>query len=120
MKFLADMGISRSTNVFLRNLGHNVVHLRDENLQRLPDEDIINKAFTEGRIILTMDLDFGYLMSISKAKLPSIIIFRLENEKPENVNKQLGKVLAESYEVIQSGAIISVLEHTYRVRLLPI
>lgn len=100
---------------FLRNLGHNVAHLRDENLQRLPDEDIIRKAFTEGRIILTMDLDFGYLMSISKSKLPSIIIFRLEN-----VNKRLEKVLAESYEVIQSGAIISVLEHTYRVRLLPI
>ena len=35
MKFLADMGLARSTVAFLRSRGHDAVHLRDEGLQRL-------------------------------------------------------------------------------------
>jgi glycosyltransferase involved in cell wall biosynthesis len=43
---------------WLREQHHNVVHLCDENLQRMPDSDIFLKAATEGRILLTVDLDF--------------------------------------------------------------
>ncbi|MEK6680389.1 MAG: DUF5615 family PIN-like protein [Nitrospirota bacterium] len=81
---------------------------------------MIKKALAEKRIILTMDLDFGYLMAISKSNLPSVIIFRLENESPKNVNKRLEKVLAESVDALKSGAVIAVLEHAYRIRTLPI
>ncbi len=37
MKFLADMGISLRTVTWLRSLGHDVFHLRDRGLQKLPD-----------------------------------------------------------------------------------
>jgi predicted nuclease of predicted toxin-antitoxin system len=104
----------------LRKYGHDVVHLRDENLQRLTDKDIIKKALSEGRVVLTMDLDFGYLVAVSNAKLPSIIIFRLKNESSKNVNRRLENVLAESLDAIKSGAVVTVLEHTHRVRHLPI
>jgi predicted nuclease of predicted toxin-antitoxin system len=53
MKFLADMGISLRTVSWLRNAGYDAVHLRDEGLQRLPDDQILVKARTEGRILLT-------------------------------------------------------------------
>lgn len=56
MKFLLDMGISSSTAVFLRARGYDAVHLRDEGLQRMSDEKIVEKAFAEGRVILTHDL----------------------------------------------------------------
>jgi predicted nuclease of predicted toxin-antitoxin system len=35
MHFLTDMGISLRTVEWLREKGHDVVHLRDEGLQRL-------------------------------------------------------------------------------------
>lgn len=44
MKFLADMGISLRTVMWLRSRGDDVVHLRDEGLQRLPDNEILIKA----------------------------------------------------------------------------
>ena len=47
MKFLADMGISLHTVSWLRSAGYKVVHLRDEGLQRLPDDQILVKARTE-------------------------------------------------------------------------
>lgn len=63
MKFLADMGISQRTVEWLRNQDYNIVHLREQNLQRLDDEAILIKAKNEGRVILTMDLDFTNLLA---------------------------------------------------------
>lgn len=48
MKFLADMGVARSTVAFLRGQGHDAVHLRDEGLQRLDDYEIVEKGRAEG------------------------------------------------------------------------
>jgi predicted nuclease of predicted toxin-antitoxin system len=44
MKFLADMGLARNTVAFLRARGHDAIHLRDEGLQRLGDDKIVEKA----------------------------------------------------------------------------
>ena len=51
MKFLLDMGLAQSTARSLRQQGYDAVHLRDQGLQRLDDEEIIDKARAEGRII---------------------------------------------------------------------
>ena len=59
MKFLADMGVSESTIASLREAGHDSVHLRDEGLLKMEDADILDKARSEGRIVLAFDLDFG-------------------------------------------------------------
>ena len=53
MKFLADMGLGRSTVAFLRAQGHDAVHLRDQGLQQLEDDEIVEKARAEGWVILT-------------------------------------------------------------------
>lgn len=57
MKFLADMGLARRTTVYLRALGHHAVHLRDQSLQGMSDEKIVEQAQAEGRVILTHDPD---------------------------------------------------------------
>jgi len=120
VKFLADMGIASKTVSFLKKLGYNTIHLREENLQSISDDKIVEKANKEKRIILTCDLDFGAIMSSSKDTFPSVIIFRLSDFRPENINRHLEKILAESSEIIQKGAILSVSDDTYRIRVLPI
>lgn len=120
MKFLADMGISPRTVNWLRNAGYDAVHLVEEGLERLPDDEILVKAREEGRILLTVDLDFGYLLAISKAELPSVILFRLGNESYEIINECLTEVLSLCEKELAGGAIISVTDETYRVRGLPI
>ena len=87
MKFLADMGISQSSVNWLRQNGYNAIHLREEELHKISDTAIIEKAKRENRIILTCDLDFGDLMAASRGICPSVIVFRLENERPENVKE---------------------------------
>jgi len=61
LKFLADMGISPLTVQGLRDQGYDALHLHEEGLERLPDEEILEKAHREGRILLTHDLDFSLM-----------------------------------------------------------
>jgi len=65
-------------------------------------------------------LDFGYLMAVSGEQLPSIILFRLADERSEVVNERLADVLAQCKGDLEAGAIISVSEVAIRVRRLPI
>lgn len=120
MRFLADMGISLRTVRWLREQGHDVVHLHELGLQRLPDEEILTKAREDKRILLTMDLDFSYLLALSKGVAPSIILFRLLDERAEMVNARLFQVLQHCSDELEAGAIVSVSERSIRVRVLPI
>lgn len=120
MKFLADMGLSPKTVSFLQDAGHDAVHLHDQGLDRLPDSAILEKARSEGCVLLTHDLDFGELMAASGAALPSVVIFRLRDMRPPNVNRYLGEILAEYRKPLEDGAIMSVTEGQIRVRPLPI
>ena len=73
MKFLADMGISPRVISAMRERGHEVVHLSEQGLEKLPDSEILAKARAESCALLTHDLDFGELLAASGGKLPSVI-----------------------------------------------
>lgn len=120
MKFIVDMGIARATVTFLRVRGYDAIHLRDEGLQRLSDEQVVRKAQVEGRIIMTHNLDFSRIVALSRAKLPSVVTFRLEDMRPAQVNRYLEEVLICFAKQLKAGALISVNERSIRVRLLPV
>jgi len=120
MKFLADAGISMSTVQAVRDSGYEVIHLREQGLQRFPDPEVIRKARDEGRIILTFDLDFSDLLALGVMRSPSIIIFRLHDETPACVNSRLLEVLHDRNTELENGALIIVEDNRYRMRRLPI
>jgi predicted nuclease of predicted toxin-antitoxin system len=120
LKFLADMGISRRTVTFLRGLGHDTVHLSEQGLGRLPDPDVLRKPRDEARVLLTHDLDFGELMAAGGANLPSVVIFRLRDMRPEGVNVHLQGVVVEHHDMLEKGVVVSVSERGIRLRELPI
>ncbi len=120
MKFLLDMGLAQSTARFLETLDHDAIHLRDQGLQRLPDQLIVAKAVAEERIILTHDLDFGRIVALSGSTVPSVITFRLSNMKAGEVNRRLIDILQRFTDLLDKGALISLTDDSVRVRRLPI
>jgi predicted nuclease of predicted toxin-antitoxin system len=120
MQFLADMGVSQRVVAWLRQQGHDAIHLREQGLHRLPNGEIFIKAASEQRIILTWDLDFTEILALSGTNLVSAVIFRLLNTRSANVIRRLERVLATSARDLAEGAIISVEESRHRVRLLPL
>ena len=119
MRFLADMGVARRVIEWLRSEGHDAVHLRDEGLQRMPNGEIFEKAVSEGRIILTFDLDFGEIVALSGGRSVSVILFRLHNTRTPHVIDRLRKVLRNSGQALERGAIVVVEESRHRTRRLP-
>ena len=120
MRFLADMGISPKAVAFLQALGHDAVHLHSQGLDRLGDSDILAKAREEGRVLLTHDLGFGQLMAASDASVPSIIVFRLHDMRPGNVNHHLRIILSRHEQPLRQGAIVTATETGIRIRPLPV
>jgi predicted nuclease of predicted toxin-antitoxin system len=120
MKFLADMGISLRSVAFLRGLGIEAVHLHELGLDQLRDADILKRARREGYIVLMHVLDFGELLALSGDGLPSVVIFRLQDMRPYNVNHYLRILVTEHQNALDEGAIFSVSEGRIRVRTLPI
>ncbi len=104
----------------LRSLGYDAVHLHEEGLERLEDQAILAKAREENRVLLTHDLDFSELVAAGGARLPSVIVFRLRNMRPDNVNRYLLHIIEHDREALMKGAIVSVTEGRVRVRALPL
>src|SRR5262245_57491224 len=95
MRFLADTGVSPKTVEFLRQLGEEVAHVRGLGLERSLDSEIVERARADGSIIVTFDLDFGDILALGVLDKPSVIIFRLADERAESVNRRLGTVISE-------------------------
>jgi len=119
MRFLADMGVSRSVVEWLSSEGHDAVHLREEGLQRLPDPGVFQKGHLEDRILITFDLGFGEIVA-SSPQAVSVIVFRLRNARAIHQISRLRVVLGQVLEDLERGAIVVIEESTHRVRRLPI
>jgi predicted nuclease of predicted toxin-antitoxin system len=120
MKFIADMGVSQRVAAWLRSRGHDVAHLRDEGLHRLPNGQIFEMARARGSVILTFDLDFGEIIALSGESTVSVILFRLNNTTSPFVIERLQSVLDSAAVALQSGAIVVVEDARHRVRRLPL
>src|SRR5579872_3054081 len=103
MRFLADAGISPRTVDFLIQLGHEAVHVRTLGLQRAPDVELVDRARAHSSVVLTFDLDFGDILALGVLDKPSVILFRLADERPESVNRHLSTVLAQRRAELESG-----------------
>jgi predicted nuclease of predicted toxin-antitoxin system len=120
VRFLADMGISPATVRHLRNLGHDAIHLADEGLIRLSDIDILAKARSERRTVLTVDLDFLQLMALGGQLQPSVITFRTSDKTPTAIATAIDRCLIQFGDLLEQGALLSVGDRTVRARELPI
>ena len=119
MRLLIDMCVPVSLVRELEIGGHNVVHMREID-PRAADKRIVERARTEKRVVVTMDLDFGDIMSHIDDKEPSVVLFRLRHPTPGNIRSKLDYAFLSFKEQIEQGAIIIVEETRYRVRRLPI
>jgi len=61
-------------------------------------------------------LEFGDLLAASGDDLPSVVIFRLRNMRPERVSNALDRVLAQCRDALEKGAVVSVDEVSIRTR----
>ncbi len=120
LKFLVDACVDVRLAYWLREQGHDAIHLRDEGLHSLPNGQIFEKAIIESRVVLTHDLDFGEICAMTHGRMASVIVFRLHNPRIERLIKRLSTVLQDCIPALQDGAVVIVEEARHRIRRLPV
>ena len=120
MRFLTDLCISWRVTESLRAEGHDVVDVSEEAGYGTPDLEILARAAREGRIVLTADLDFPRLLATHCVRLPSVIVFRLDDPSSAATLARLQPILKEQYIALAAGAVVTVEPRRVRVRLLPV
>jgi len=76
MRFLVDANISPLVAAHLNEAGHSAVHVRDVGLKQARDEQIMDMALQEKRVVVSQDTDFTNLLYYRKASGPSLILLR--------------------------------------------
>ena len=121
MRFLVDNALSPKVSVALAQAGHDAVHVRDYRMQAAPDEEILERAAREARIVVTADSDFATLMALEGGKEPSVILMREPSivRVDEYVNVLLANLPALESS-LERGCIVVFKAGRVRVRRLPI
>ena len=120
MKLLLDQGLSIMAAAILRAQGIDALHVSELGLSTADDADIIARALSESRIVVTFDADFHAIIALSGAKLPSVIRIRIEGLKAEAQAKLLKSILDRCAKDLEAGAVATVRVDRIRLRHLPL
>lgn len=85
--------MSPQTVTLLRKLGYDIKGAAEAGLKGCDDDDVVNLAARENRIIITHDLGFGSVYYFSKRGQVGIIILRIHPPTVEEVNHILQNFL---------------------------
>jgi predicted nuclease of predicted toxin-antitoxin system len=113
VKILLDACLSTKARDELALLGHDVVFAGDRE-EDPGDEVILATAYREGRVLITLDKDFGDLGVLRG--MPHHGIIRLVDFRSTDQGRISVKVLASYAEDLQAGAIITVQPGRARIR----
>lgn len=83
MRFIVDESAGAAVVEYLRTTGHDLLAVV-EAMPQADDHDILARANTEGRILITNDKDFGELVFRGGQAHHGVVLLRLHNESPTN------------------------------------
>ncbi|MCB0888151.1 MAG: DUF5615 family PIN-like protein [Nocardioidaceae bacterium] len=106
MKFLIDECISARVVPLLTGVGHDVAHVEDRGLAGHVDQEVLELARSEGRVLVSADTDFGEILASSGALLPSFVLLRQGNRSPLHRAATLLANLDEVADDLVAGAVV--------------
>lgn len=113
MKVLLDSCVWAGAKEILEEAGHETVWIGDFLLDP-GDEAIIDLAYREERVLVTIDKDFGELAVVKEA--PHRGIVRIVNYRAVELGPICVQVLQKYAEELQASALITVDKSKIRVR----
>ena len=116
MRLLADENFPADAVVALREAGHDVVWIRTDS-PGIPDNQVLDQAQRERRIVLTFDKDFGELaFRVGLSAESGIILFRVSPRSPAEFSRIAVDVIGSRQDWTSHFAVVT----KNRLRLTPL
>ena len=94
MKFKTDENLPLEASAVLRERGFDAETVWDEDLSGAEDRVIAARVQSEGRILLTLDLDFANIQAYPPDQYAGIIVLRLERQDKATVVAYVARIAA--------------------------
>ena len=120
MRLLLDMNLSPEWVTFLNAHGFAAAHWSAIGAGNAPDTEIMQWARDNHCVVFTHDLDFGILLAHSKDGGPSVLQVRAQDVSPDHLAPLVLSALRAHGEALERGALLTVDEFKFRVRILPL
>ena len=115
VKFLLDQDVYALTERFLSDAGYDISTAREIGMSRASDEEILQVAQKQQRILITRDRDYGNLVFIKSAG-SGVIYLRVLLTNINAIHEQLIKVIETYSEEQLSQSFIVVEANGHRIR----
>lgn len=120
MRFIVDNALSPRVAEGLNEAGHDAIHVRSVGLASATDNEILSYAKMDRRVIVSADTDFGTLLALNNATIPSFILFRRSDKRPLSILKLLLSTIDSIQDDLDKGAVVVIEDNRLRIRILPI
>jgi len=120
MKILLDMNIPLKYTALLQNKGVTTLRWSDVGSTTASDLEIMEYARTNDFIVVTCDLDFSAILSVTQELKPSVVQIRGSLVHAEKAADIIATALFQCEEDLKNGAILSIDDKNARLRLLPL
>jgi predicted nuclease of predicted toxin-antitoxin system len=112
MRFLVDECAGPALAHWLQEQGHDVFSIYEQS-RGITDEEVLRIAVEDGRILITVDKDFGEKIFRGKQPHHGIILLRLKDERSKYKIAAMERLLA-NFESRLSGQFIVVTDTQVR------
>lgn len=116
MKFLLDENLSYRHAARLRAKGHDAIAAVEESLGGASDADVRSAAIKSGRVLVTLDADFGNIVRYPPEDMPGVIWLRLHPPSETKIEQAIDRCLDRLGEEDLAGKLAVVDEDKIRVR----
>jgi predicted nuclease of predicted toxin-antitoxin system len=107
MKFLLDESVELRLQPFLKTLGYDVTSVAKDYLYGLFDEDVLEIAAQEQRILITNDKDFGELIFRHHLSHHGVILLRMKGTDIEAKRTRLQEVITEYADQLSQFLVVT-------------
>lgn len=114
MKFLIDESVEFAIVKYLRQAGHDVVAVSEGTIG-IRDEEVLKAAYSEKRILVTNDKDFGTLIYFQRMKHHGVVLLRLPDDEVKQKIDRIRVLLDEHAEELADTFVV-VDKTTVRIR----
>src|SRR5688572_8560261 len=116
MRFLLDENVDLPLADYLNEQGHDATAVARDYARSIKDQEVLEIARAEGRILITNDKDYGDLIYRQQLEHTGVIFFRLRGESIPAKIARLEEVLADHADDLADAAYIVVTDRRIRVR----